>query len=411
MIIDIVEQINQSDLPPATKVNALALLALAHHDNGHVAIAWLDLVAAFGRISVGRARKHLGLMRAINLIHYSTDSDDEIVYINFKKWPRAHARKTATEEPKNDHKMDEKRAPTRVPAADEDDDNLTARAHARKTATKETKNDHGARENGADLYAHAQAVSLLAPTLSPNGKEPTNPPQQETQQEPWEESLSKRLLTDKRVAMAPKIAERLAAANAFADVRDAVAHWWSNRHAVGGKFEDYPGIVIHWLDHQDDFTIPAADATWRNSDLGYDYRTPYEIAEEEAAERDEEARLAELEVLQPLFSPAPAPVSASPPEPNTPAAYWAQLQSELAIEQGGSFDRWVHDTWVIAYEDGEFLIGLPDAFRYDWIVHRLSRQIKRKLAVIMGRETVEVKFRVQPRRTGVINEQANDATG
>ena len=32
-----------------------------------------------------------------------------------------------------------------------------------------------------------------------------------------------------------------------------------------------------------------------------------------------------------------------------PHAVWRQLQSELAIEQGGSFDRWVHDTWVIAY--------------------------------------------------------------
>lgn len=80
-----------------------------------------------------------------------------------------------------------------------------------------------------------------------------------------------------------------------------------------------------------------------------------------------------------------------------PHAVWRQLQSELAIEQGGSFDRWVHDTWVIAYEDGEFLIGLPDAFRYDWIVHRLSRQIKRKLSVILGRNTIDVKFRVQPR--------------
>jgi chromosomal replication initiator protein len=52
---------------------------------------------------------------------------------------------------------------------------------------------------------------------------------------------------------------------------------------------------------------------------------------------------------------------------------------------------------VIAYEDGEFLIGLPDAFRYDWIVNRLSRQIKRKLAVIVGRSTIDVKFRVQAR--------------
>ncbi len=72
-----------------------------------------------------------------------------------------------------------------------------------------------------------------------------------------------------------------------------------------------------------------------------------------------------------------------------PHAVWRQLQSELAIEQGGTFDRWVNDTWVIAYEDGEFLIGLPDAFRYDWIVNRLSRQIKRKLAVILHRMWVD----------------------
>lgn len=78
-------------------------------------------------------------------------------------------------------------------------------------------------------------------------------------------------------------------------------------------------------------------------------------------------------------------------------AAWRQLQSELAIEQGGSFDRWVHDTWVIAYEDGEFIIGLPDAFRYDWIVNRLRTQIKRKLALIVGRSSIDVKFRVQPR--------------
>lgn len=80
-----------------------------------------------------------------------------------------------------------------------------------------------------------------------------------------------------------------------------------------------------------------------------------------------------------------------------PHAVWQQLQSELALEQGGTLDRWVHDTWVIAYEDGEFLIGLPDAFRYDWIVTRLRSQIKRKLAVIVGRSSIDVKFRVQPR--------------
>jgi chromosomal replication initiator protein len=85
------------------------------------------------------------------------------------------------------------------------------------------------------------------------------------------------------------------------------------------------------------------------------------------------------------------------PQSFDPHAIWQQLQSELALEQGGSLDRWVHDTWVIAYEDGEFIIGLPDAFRYDWVVTRLRSQIKRKLAVIVGRSSIDVKFRVQPR--------------
>lgn len=104
MIIDVVEQINLSDLPPASKANALALLAMAHHDNGHLSIAWGDICAAFGHISLPRCRRHLGLMQAANLIHYSSNGDG-IVYINFKAWLDLSARGRA----KNDHSVVEKR--------------------------------------------------------------------------------------------------------------------------------------------------------------------------------------------------------------------------------------------------------------------------------------------------------------
>ena len=40
MVATVIEQINQSDLPPGTRSHALALLALCHHDNGHVAVSW-----------------------------------------------------------------------------------------------------------------------------------------------------------------------------------------------------------------------------------------------------------------------------------------------------------------------------------------------------------------------------------
>lgn len=79
-------------------------------------------------------------------------------------------------------------------------------------------------------------------------------------------------------------------------------------------------------------------------------------------------------------------------------ALWRQLQSDFALHQpAGSIDSVIQDSWVIAYEDGEFIIGIADAFRLDWVEKKLRNQIKRRLAVIMGRATVDVKFRVQPR--------------
>ena len=63
----------------------------------------------------------------------------------------------------------------------------------------------------------------------------------------------------------------------------------------------------------------------------------------------------------------------------------------------GSFDNWIQDTWVVAYEDGEFVIGLTNPFHYEWMTTRLRPQIKRRLAVIVGRTSIDVRFSVQPR--------------
>ena len=91
-----------------------------------------------------------------------------------------------------------------------------------------------------------------------------------------------------------------------------------------------------------------------------------------------------------------APVA--PVERTDAKAIWRQLQSDFALHQpAGSIDSVIQDSWVIAYEDGEFIIGIADAFRLDWVEKKLRNQIKRRLAVIMGRSTVDVKFRVQPK--------------
>jgi chromosomal replication initiator protein len=79
-----------------------------------------------------------------------------------------------------------------------------------------------------------------------------------------------------------------------------------------------------------------------------------------------------------------------------PYAVWQMLLSELALQMpSATFNTWVRDTWVIAYEDGEFIIGLPNAYARDWLENRLRNKIKRALSSFIQR-SVQVQFLVRP---------------
>ena len=56
-----------------------------------------------------------------------------------------------------------------------------------------------------------------------------------------------------------------------------------------------------------------------------------------------------------------------------------------------TFDTWVRDAELIAYEDGTFIIGVQNAYARDWLENRLSSTIMRVLTGIMDR-TVAVRF-------------------
>lgn len=187
--------------------------------------------------------------------------------------------------------------------------------------------------------------------------------------------------------MSPKIAERLAAAHPFWEIRDAVANWFLGRKSAGGRFDETPGIVITWLDKPDEFVIPTVAEEFRRLDLYRDFRTPDELAAEQAV-LDEAQRQAEQDFEEPQALPAAAsPELQYEPEEGTPAWVWQQVQKELHVEQGGSFGRWLDGTYVLAYieETNAFGIVLPDALRADWVRNRLSKQIVRKLSVITRR--------------------------
>ena len=89
---------------------------------------------------------------------------------------------------------------------------------------------------------------------------------------------------------------------------------------------------------------------------------------------------------------------ASTGESVDPHAIWQMLLGELALQMpSATFNTWVRDTWVLGYEDGEFIIGLPNAYARDWLENRLRNKIKRALSSLIHR-SVQVHFRVCPRQ-------------
>ena len=67
-----------------------------------------------------------------------------------------------------------------------------------------------------------------------------------------------------------------------------------------------------------------------------------------------------------------------------------QLQMELPKT---TFDTWVRDTELVAYEDGNFIIGVQNPYARDWLEGRLVSTATRLLTGLMNR-TVEVRFTV-----------------
>ncbi len=71
---------------------------------------------------------------------------------------------------------------------------------------------------------------------------------------------------------------------------------------------------------------------------------------------------------------------------------WQAALGQLQLEMPrATFDTWVRDAELLAYEDGTFVIGVQNAYARDWLEERLLGTIKRVLASLFGR-TVEVRF-------------------
>ena len=71
---------------------------------------------------------------------------------------------------------------------------------------------------------------------------------------------------------------------------------------------------------------------------------------------------------------------------------WQAALGQLQMEMPrATFDTWVRDAELLAYEDRVFVIGVHNAYARDWLEDRLLSTVKRVLTGIVGR-TVEVRF-------------------
>jgi len=71
---------------------------------------------------------------------------------------------------------------------------------------------------------------------------------------------------------------------------------------------------------------------------------------------------------------------------------WQAALGELQLElTRATFDTWLRDAKLVAYEDGAFIIGVTNAYARDWLANRLHPTIVRILTRLAGR-TVGARF-------------------
>lgn len=86
---------------------------------------------------------------------------------------------------------------------------------------------------------------------------------------------------------------------------------------------------------------------------------------------------------------------------------WQAALGQLQMEMPrAKFDTWVRDAELLSYEDGTFIIGVPNAYAKDWLEDRLLSTVKRVLTGIQGR-TVEVRFVVWSEEPAAETEEAS----
>ena len=88
------------------------------------------------------------------------------------------------------------------------------------------------------------------------------------------------------------------------------------------------------------------------------------------------------EVAEAVTAAEQAPSVAAQKPDFDPHLLWQTLLGELKMQlDAARFNTWMRDTRVIAYEDGEFIIGSPHAYARDWLDNRMRTPIQAHAAL------------------------------
>jgi len=209
-----------ANLPTATEVVAIRLLAEASKANGQYNCTWDDYLTLCNCANRGAAQRHLTRLSKVKIIHYSTN---DRVYIAFWAWLGDDDRaKSARGRAETVH-------PTRQIGADEvriaNDDAPNQRVDApNQRATYTRARAPGWVELSNDLDQDLNDSIL-------NSTQPLTPSQEWTAQ----------LLTDHAVDLQPDNAMQIALLHKPAYVVKHVATWWPKRK------EESPGVLVYRL--------------------------------------------------------------------------------------------------------------------------------------------------------------------
>ena len=84
--------------------------------------------------------------------------------------------------------------------------------------------------------------------------------------------------------------------------------------------------------------------------------------------------------------------------PYDPAQVWEKALERLRDGLGRvDFNTWLRDSRLVRWEDGLFVIGVPNVLAKDWLRNRLDGRVREALQAVTGNEDVGVMYAVVPR--------------